>query len=412
MENITFVLDIGSGATKLLAGYVIEGQPIVLEALKVAIPQQITQGRIAKIDSSVNAVKTLIIQMEKSLDVKIAAVTLVVPEHDLQVFAGRKTTNIISQQGIIAPMDIKNLNNLFKKESAGATMAQAGIVPEQFILDDENVYDQPPLGLTSNNISLDANLHFIRRDIFQDYLDVCAKVGLKIKKTVVAAHGISEVTAALLETPEEYLLIDLGGKTTSVSFIAANRLYAAVTFELGGYDLSEAIASGLGLSFEDALRLQEHYGYDERENTYDGIIFRSSGETGPKTIRQSELNQVITPFFKTWLEQLASVPSELQRHVQAAIDFASLPWMFTGGARKLQGFRALYGSMRGHEPYIWPHLDVIGARDPQFAAGLGALFVTDKYAALTDEVLIPVTNVQRVKGTSKKAQYNAYDDEL
>jgi len=413
MDNYLFVLDIGSGATKLLAGYVIDGQPIVVDALKVAMPDQIRDGRLASVDTAAQAVKTLLAQMEKNLVTKITAVTLILPPFNLQVYTGRKTTNIISQQSIIAPMDIKNLNNLFRKESAGDEMVQVGIVPDSFILDDDNVYEQPPLGLVSNNISLDAHLHFIDKTIYLDYIEVCAKLGLKVRKTVVDLHGAGELLAALGPTADEYLLIDIGARITSVGFIAADRIYAATHFEGGAHDLTDAIAGQLGIPFEDALRLQEHYGYDERENVYDGVIYRSLGDpSANRDIHQSELNQAILPFMQNWLQQLANTPALVQKHVKAPIDFGALPWTIIGGARKLKGFRALYETLRGHQPYVWPTADVLGARDPNYLVALGGLYVTDKYSAMSDEVLIPVTNVQRIKGQPRKSQYNAFDDEL
>ena len=81
MEKLTFVLDVGSGSTKLLAGYVLDGQPIVVEALSASCPLQLQGGRIANIEKSTEIVKKLLVQMQKSLNMAMMSESMKKIEH-------------------------------------------------------------------------------------------------------------------------------------------------------------------------------------------------------------------------------------------------------------------------------------------------------------------------------------------
>lgn len=413
MEKLTFVLDVGSGSTKLIAGYVLDQKPIVVEAFSASVPHQLEDGRLANIDMSATIAAKLISQMEKSVGQKVAEVVLTLPPHGLQIFEATKTTNIISQQGIIATMDIKNLHNLFRKEKIGDQYVQIGIVPEIFELDDNIQFETAPIGEMSNNITLTANIHFGDRQIYQDYTDLAKRLELKIRRLVADVHGLGELLSNKPELPEEYLLIDFGSALTSVSFIAQGRIFGTTHFDIGARHLSDQIATMFDLPFEDALKLQEQFGYDSRENYFDGVVYPSIHDPEVKVkITQSMLNRAIESYFDAWMKELRRYIGAPPQEMAGEVDFAHLPWVLIGGGRRLKGFADLYQTFGGYSDYRIPKIDVIGARSPIYASALGALLVAEKYSLINEENLIPVTNVERVKTNKRKPSYNAYEDEL
>ncbi|HOJ45477.1 MAG TPA: hypothetical protein PK340_05565 [Bacilli bacterium] len=413
MEKLTFVLDVGSGSTKLIAGYVLDQKPIVVEAFSASVPHQLEDGRLVNLDISTTIATKLIAQMEKSVGQKILEVVLTIPPHGLQIFEATKTTNIISQQAIIANMDIKNLHNLFRKEKIGDQYVQIGIVPEIFELDDNVQFETAPIGEVSNNITLTANIHFGDRQIYQDYTDLAKRIDVKIRRLVVDVHGLGELLSLYPDTPDEYLLIDFGSALTSISFIAQGRIFGTTHFDMGARQLTDQIATMLDLPFEDALKLQEQFGYDSRENYYDGIVYPTIHDPEVKVkITQSMLNRSIESYFDAWMKELRRYIASPPQEMAAEVDFAKLPWVFIGGGRRLKGFIDLYQNYGGHADYRIPKIDVIGARSPIYASALGALLVAEKYSLINEENLIPVTNVERVKTNKRKPSYSAYEDEL
>ncbi len=412
MEKITFALDVGSGSTKLVAGYVLNEQPLVLEALSMNVPHQLENGRIVNLDISAQVIKKLIAQMEKSVNQPVSSVAVTLPPHGLQIFEATKTTNIISQQGIIALMDIKNLHNLFRKESIGEHHALLGIVPEIFEIDNQVQYTKPPIGEISNNITLTANLHFGDRLIYQDYLDLCKKVDLKIRRFIVDVHASVEMLSLLEDTPEEYVLIDIGAAITSLSFVAGHRVYVATHFDMGGRHLTDQISTQLGITFDEALRLHEQFGYDSRDDFYDGIVYQAQEQAGEMKVTQSHLNSVIVRYFDAWVTELNRYIDVLQEEVHAEMHIKNLPWLIVGGSRKLHGFADLLTNHRLSEQCTFPKFMVMGARSPSFGPALGTIYTVSKYTATNEEAVAPVTSVERVKDIKKKPSYSAYEDEL
>lgn len=413
MEKLTIALDIGSGATKLVAGYFLDQQPIVVDALSALVPDQLVEGRLTDIDATAAVVRKLIAQLEKNLNQKITSVVASLPVHGLEIYSATKTTNIISQQGIIAPMDLKNLQNLFRKESIDEAHVQIGLVPESFELEGDRSYDVPPLNEVSDSITLTADIHFLDKTVQADFQEVLRRAELKVRQFAVDSHALAEILSSRDNIPNEYVIVDIGANHTSLSFVANRRLFAATHFDVGTRALTEAIQSKLGIPFEEALRLHEQYGYDARENFFDGIVHQSINDPqGQAVIHQSDLNRVIAAFVETWHAEAWRYLDLLKQEVAPTLTITNIPWVIMGAGRKLKGFLPLLQAQGPLPACLWPRLPILGARSPAYATALGLIAIAHKYAAMHEEMPSPVTTVERVKTTKGKTSYNAYEDEL
>ena len=413
MEQLTFVLDIGSGATKLVAGYVLERQPIVIEALSAFLSNQIENGRIRDISASADIIKKLLMRMEKSVNQKIESVFLALPSNGLQVFQATKTMNIVSPQSKISQIDLNNLSILFKREKPDDNHAHAGIVPEVFELDDDRLFDTTPLGETSDYITLTANVLFTDKVLQEDYRALCEQAGVKIRRVVVDAHAITELLALDESAADEYVLIDIGAGVTSLAFIGGHRLLGATHFDMGANHLIEQVALGLNIGRDEAMRLVIDFGYDARDNYFDGIVYqRQSAEAEGDSIHQSDLNRIIEAYFQTWSDELHRYVGQLGRQIDNSLNLSIFNWIIVGGGTRLLGFDALLSRFGQHEQYKRPSLNVMGARHSNYFTAIGVLYVANKYATMSEEKHIQVTSVERVKSNKIVTSYNEYEDEL
>jgi cell division ATPase FtsA len=413
MEKLTFALDIGSGTTKLVAGYVLDHQPIVVDALSALVPAQLVEGRLTDIDSSAAVIRKLVTQLEKNLNQKVTSLIVALPVHGLQIYSATKTTNIISQQGIIAPMDLKNLQNLFRKEGIDEAHVQIGLVPESFELEGDRSYEVPPLGEVSDSITMTADIHFLDKTVHGDYLELLRRAEVKVRQLAVDGQALSELLSTQENIPEEYVIVDIGANHTSLSFVAKRRLFAATHFDIGARQLTEAIQTQLGIPPEEALRLQEIFGYDARENYFDGIVYQSVNDPqGEAVVHQSDLNRIIAGFIETWHAETMRYLDLLKQEVAPSLAINSIPWAIMGAGRKLKGFLPLLQAQGPLPECFWPRLPILGARSPAYATALGLIAIADKYAAMHEEMPTPVANVERVKSNKGKNSYNAYEDEL
>ncbi|MFA5235505.1 MAG: hypothetical protein WC399_01425 [Bacilli bacterium] len=413
MEKLTIALDIGSGATKLVAGYFLDQQPIVVDALSVPVPVQLIDGRLADIDNTASVIRKLIAQLEKNLNQKITSVVASLPVHGLQIYSATKTTNIISQQGLIAPMDLKNLQNLFRKEGIDEAHVQIGLVPESFELEGDRSFDTPPLNEVSDSITLTADIHFLDKAVHADYLEALRRAEVKVRHFAVDSHAIAELLTTQDDIPNEYVIVDVGTNHTSLSFVANRRLFAATHFDLGARALTEKIETELGIPYEEALRLHEQFGYDARENFFDGIVYQSVNDPqGQALIHQSDLNRVIAAFVESWSAEAWRYLDLLKQEVAPSIAIMNIPWVIMGAGRKLKGFLPLLQAQGPLPSCLWPRLPILGARSPAYAPALGLIVIAHKYAAMHEETPIPVASLERVKSAKGKTSYSAYEDEL
>jgi cell division protein FtsA len=410
-EKVVFALDIGSGSIKLMAGYELDGKPFALNVLTYQMPGLMREGVISDVGLLSDAVKRLVHQMEENIGLKVNKLIASLPPVNLQIYEATKTMNVLSPQGRVAIADISNLHSLFRKETIGEQYHQLGIVPIVFVIDNKREFEVLPLGETSNNIQLTANIHFIDGHLFESFQQLSKRVGIPIRKVVVDSHAIGELLPRYMPMPDEYILIDMGDRLTTISFIAMNRLYYSYAFDLGGHHLTEMISVEYDIDYQKAKNIKEKYGYQTHENYFDGVIHKDTTKQN-STFRQSQLNVTIERFYEQFQEEFNRHYESLIEEIGEGVPFNQLPFYVVGGAGKLKGLHYLLSNLMSNHQITCVRLPSFGARSMELITPLSLIKTASKYTPNSSEDKPLVTPIEREKTKPKQSVFNAYEDEL
>lgn len=401
----TFILEIGSGAIKLLAGYELNSKPVILHIMQSEYLHVIRQDKFVDPNRLNQIIKKLIRDMEIHVNQKIESIEVVLPPIHLEVFHGEKVTNTVDPNGIIHPMDIHNLHSMFHKEFVGANVAQASIVPMNYQIDGDKFSLNPPIGEQTSNIVLQAYVQYIDAVFFQDVVHLFENIGVRVKRYLIDAQGIADI----IETQYKdfipsYILIDHGANQTYLNLISQHKLIRSEVIETGSEQLTAIIANRFGISLIEARQLKEKYGFETRQNIFDGIIHQFQGIV----IRQSQLNQLIQEFYDHLMSEIMMVLQEY-RVDHETMDLTDMKFVMTGGGSALPGIHTLFKPLGKGQGIEKPFIRTIGARHTQTLSLLGGLRFSYRYTLVEDDVRI-YTRLERQPVKAKKRFVN-YDEE-
>ena len=420
MAKIQGCLEVSNVAIKLLLGYPLNGTPIVLYTKKIPLPKgTVSHGTLKDIDAAVACLKELREFKDDSekIDLKLDNILLVIPSIGLKVYSNDKNFLVAGQDGKITRLDIANLLSLLKKDPVPAGNTIVDIIPIIFQLDDGSRFDRPPLDRISGSITVKAMIHCLPETVSGQYQTMANAAGYRVKKTGVSVYCAAKYFATIPDAPKNYLLLDIGARSTDLALIGDKAPYSATSFARGGDDLTEAIAEAFGISVEDAESLKVDHGYDTRVLSYRPPLIKGiDKESGaPKNYYQKDLNEVIEEYFETFLSELsASINLVLEKHNNP--QFNALPFMLTGGASELKGLQDfLRKAFPTREP-ILIRPTAIGARDPGFTNLLGMLAATGSYSGSLSDFGTGVMNVTREapkpEKKKPKTSRSSLDDDL
>jgi cell division ATPase FtsA len=400
-----FILEIGSGTIKLLAGYELNARPVILHVMQSEYHRVLMQDKIVDPNKTTQLIKKLIRDMEIHLGKKCESLHVILPPNHLEVFHGEKRTNTVDPNGIIHPMDIHNLHSMFQKEFVGTNVAQVCIVPMSYQIDGDKYSINPPIGEQTSNIVLQAYVQYILSSFFQGILQVMEAVGIKVKRYILDSQGIADI----IETQYKdfvatYVLIDHGANQTNLNLVSQHKLIRSETLETGSEQLTAIIANRFGIALNDARLLKEKFGYETRQQIFDGIIYQQNGIL----IRQSNFNQVIKEFYDQLIEEMMIVLQEY-RVDKETMDLTDMKFVLVGGGAALPGITTLLKSLGQGQGVEKPYIRTIGARHTQTLSLLGGLRFSYRYTLVEDDVRI-FTRIERQPPSAKRRFVN-YDEE-
>lgn len=377
MEKAINTLEISASSVKLVVGYELEGEPYVLYANRLPLSQAIVKGEITFPDQVINVIKKLVTDASETLGIDIIEVVLALPTIDFEVYKATQVTNTLGNK--IDRIDIKNVMALFRKNKVDPNKAIVAILPQVFKTDNDQTYRILPLGEVSNTLTVEAFLHVLPLWVYNTYIDVVTKSGLKVSKVYADKYAISEYLNRQNSATSNYFLVDFGAKTTSITFVNNHNLYFSRLINSGSDDLTYLIAQKFGLEISDAEKLKIDYGLDHRNVNVNFPIAKGIGENGAVVdVTLNELYNVTHEFLAGHLQQIIN-EIKIVGKTQSIVNLNKYPLLFVGGGSSIYNYKEIIALDRSFPDKYIIKLDTIGARNLVYAVNLGLIKAFSKY---------------------------------
>lgn len=360
MNNVYAGIEIANGGIKLLVGYYINGRVYILHSLQ-STKTNLTNGYIDDPKAVSLAIRELINTAQSQLNLKIEDVLLALPPIELTVKTDTAVTSTVGADSVVTTSDIVNVTNMIKKKVQEDGKKIVAIVPYKYILDSGQSYRELPTRAMSNSLTIEADCELVDENICETYREAVEQAGLKVLATVVSPFATVKLLESYEQIPAQYILLDIGHKLTSFSFVFENRLLGGRTISFGGHDIIQAVSRQFGLDAEKARRYIEIYGLSEDPSfefqTADGF-------------RLSELAQTIRKALGSLAGQISNIAAEL-----AIDDLQTI--ILSGGTGSLYGLDEYLSESFGVNVMVFNPKNY-GARNKSYANLIGMI----KYVSL------------------------------
>ena len=411
MKNDFATIQIKNNSFKLTIGYLDDNKVSVLYKKEYPLTSSIKDGDIFDLGSlSEDLRKIKRIQDDSvSLKIELNEIVLILEPYGLEVLQSEKTTSTISTDAKIQKTDIKNVINMVKKSQIQNSNNQiVDIVPSLFSVDGEQVYTEPPLGVTSNSLLIKAHVYTLPKNYVQSFKKAIFDAGLGIKKVVISPLGVESLFEKEGLKLPKYVLVDYNSDNTVVSFFANNgKLFGSRYFSLGSNEITKDIANNFQISMDNAEKLKLIYGLSTDEYEFNPPIVEVKGEDDiSRKFNKTDLNEVISLSLNEWnklfsncLDTLLNEYSDLK---------GTIPFVFIGNGCLLNGFKDFINYYYPSNQSIIYKYHAIGADSPSDANALGAIsFVSTYKGSLEDDSRVEVTQINR-----EEDEINQEDNDL
>lgn len=410
MEKESAVIEITSSAVKITVGYELDDRPHVIYTSSRPIQGMVENGIITNPSALINVISSLckIEDEEAKLRITINDIVLVVPPLGLEIYQGDQTTSVLNEKDGISKLDIGNVIKLVKNQMSRNNNVIVDIIPDKFLLDQERVFGEPPLGAVSTSLSVKAKVHTLPKSIFDEYRHVIESAGIRVKRIVVAPYCIARLYANEPTLPKSFIYLDCGDQITTATIISGGAIFNSCYFFGGGNKLSSEIQHKFGISKDEADKIIRLYGYDTRKLSYSPVVCKTiDSYENVNEYTVSDLNNCIKAYLDSYIHSIRTSLTQLKSAISSQKD---LPIVIGGGFSKLGGFiEYVQNNLSNISVYKAP-LKVIGARDQKYLNCIGAILTISKYRGTLEDSTNRVTPVNREEIKTNQNNRNIDED--
>lgn len=364
MKKIYASLDIGSYTIKLVVGEMVNTNVQILFAKQVT-SHGIKKGLIIDEEAVKQDVVKLIQEAEESLEAKISSVLLNLPANQCRLYSVTGSTQILSTDHKIRTSDVVKALNKASKFERRKNEALVSTIPVMYYYGEQSSFEAP-INKTAYSLQVDVLAVTTTKKVLYPYVRVVEGAGLEILYVSINAYAAAKEVFDEAYLHDGAVLIDVGHRSTTISFFEEGFLKYVTLSSEGGYDLSKRVAMDWQIPMAKAESYKIKYGSCQVEMNEQDIIH--STKDGSE----------ITHYTKYDLAMLlyAGV-EELMQKVQEKLvvlgEDKKYETVIIGGGAEIEGFdkvakAVLKRPVRCYRP------QVIGVRKMNYVPAVGMIY--------------------------------------
>lgn len=403
MKDIYAVLDIGSATIKLLVGEVVSANISVLFSKKIT-SHGVRKGRIEDMSVVVDEIKQLLDAGSQALSAPIQKVALCIPSFHARIYQSDGITKVNSPHDQISSDDVVRALKLSKRFARDREEEIISVIPIGFHLDTKSTTDIP-IGQKSASLKADSLVITTRKNLLYSYITAVEKAGVQVLDITIDAYACAKEAFDAVYLQEGAILIDIGYKTSTVSFFEGGYLKYIAQASVGGYDLTKAIAASWQISMDKAEIYKVKYGTCDVNIGDEDIIHTNKDQDKETHYTQKDLSIVLN-------EAVEDMMKVIKTKIDVINDGRSYETVIVGGGGELPEIdriasHVLNSVVRTYRP------ETIGARDMSYVSCLGMIYYLNDRSKIFGEkdasmVLPDISSTMsiRFKGLTKTKPIN------
>ncbi len=258
MDSIIAGLDIG---TSKISAVLAKSSSNGVQILGVGISPNngVKKGVVVDIESTAAAIKQAIDQLQHMTNMEVNSVFINISGGHITLYENRGVVAVTAENREITGEDVKRVMMAAKIFALPPEKEVIDIVPLQFIVDG---YDEirDPVGMFGTRLEIDAGIIACNSTTLRNLIRSVERAGLNIEGIVAEPLALGEVLLSRDEKELGVLIIDVGAGKTEYSVFEGGILKGSGFIPVGGDSITNDLAVGLRISFNEAENLKKQYG--------------------------------------------------------------------------------------------------------------------------------------------------------
>ena len=364
MKDIYAVLDIGSATVKLLVGEVVSANINILYAKKIT-SHGVKKGCIEDMLAVVSEIKQLVSEASKTLEAPIIQVALCIPSFHARIYQSDGITKVNSPSDQITSEDVVRALRLSQRFERDGDEEVISVIPTGYYLDTSSTIEIP-IGKKSASLKADSLVITTKKKLLYSYISAVEKAGLKILDITIDAYACAKEAFDAVYLQEGAILIDVGYRTSTISFFEGGYLKYIAQASVGGYDLTKKIANTWQIPMDKAEVYKVKYGTCDLNIGDEDIIHITKDEFGEKIYTQKNLSHVLN-------DGVREIMEIIKTKIDVIDDGRTYETAIVGGGGELPEIDRVASDVLGCAVSTY-RPDTIGARDMSYVSCLGMMY--------------------------------------
>ncbi len=292
--DIIVGIDIGTSKVSCCLGQINKfNQVEILNSSSVAC-EGLRRGKIVSSDAVSRAIRFAISDIEATQDFMIKSAYVNIVGSYVSIFKTKYSIKLADKYAGVTQKDIDEIiKNVGKIEIPDGKQI-IDIVPSRFITESRTTED--PIGIFTSTLEAELDVIIADKEVVKTIGLAMQKAGLVMDGIVANGFAMKDIVLTDDEKENGVLLLDFGAGNVDISVFKNNGMIYTDSIPVGGDTITNDIAIGLQISYQEADKLKRQYGLSKTsyiDNDYSITLTTYTGEEKNKAVKCSELVEII-----------------------------------------------------------------------------------------------------------------------
>jgi cell division protein FtsA len=257
--DIIVGVDIGTSKVSTIIGQVNPSNQIQILGYSTVSCTGVKKGIIVDIENAALSIRQSIRQAEQMANLTVYSCYINISGSNVSLLNSKGSVDISNSQKGVTYGDIERAFRLAKDIKIPQDKKVIDIIPYQYTIDDFNqIVD--PIGMKGTILEVDCQIVAGTVSSVQNLINCVEKAGYYIDGFIIQAIAAGDVLLTNDEKELGVAMIDVGAGMIDISVFKGKRLIFCNSIQIGGDHITNDIAIGLKVPYNDADKMKKQYG--------------------------------------------------------------------------------------------------------------------------------------------------------
>ena len=395
MEEIVVGIDVGTTKVCTLVGRVEDNKSIRIMGVGIEPSEGIRKGIIVDLAAASQAITRSVKKAESTSGLEITSALVSIAGAHVSSVNSRGAAAV--NGNVIEPYDVEHAMEQARAVAIPYDREIIHVIQRGFSLDGQDGIRNPK-GMHGYRLEVEAHIITASAATVDNLRQCVGAAGVEIQQFVLNPLASGEVVLTEQERQMGVAVCDIGGGTTDLAIYVNGDVWHTMVLSVGGNHVTQDIAHGLRLPFEQAEDVKKQQGYAVRAEVGSEEYFsiRPFGEDRPVQINRQELAHIIEARVA---EMFSLTLQEIKRSGYDGLLPAGM--VLTGGTSALPGIKRIAGGVLGLPVRTAQPENLLGLVDrlnsPAYSTGVGLL----RWAVSMHDQDLSIGRERRSKGEKR-----------